>query len=112
MESVEIKRLDYLMLIFIVGVLILLFTLLIYNRVTPKQTEEVEEEEVVEGYDNKKQLAEKVEQNITETVEEVNEEPDAADPDMFCFGDYCSKTSTKEGFSIRETVSTALKNRF
>lgn len=126
------KSLDYLMLIFIVGVLILILTLMIYSNVRPS-TKNVEEEEVegLEGYRKDKyplmegmedggdkksktdegDMEEAGDENVEDDAEVVVKEPEAADPEMFCFGSFCSQKKV-EGFSSRDTIKAALKKLF
>ena len=123
-----VKSLDYLMLIFIVGVLILILTLMIYSNVRPADV--VDAVEGLEGYRKEKyplmegmedggDKKEKTEQDMEteEDAEDAKEaevtvkEPEAADPEMFCFGSFCSQKKV-EGFSSRDTIKAALKKLF
>jgi hypothetical protein len=110
----DIKTLDYLMLIFIVGVLVLILNLLMYKRLNPskKAEEPVEEEaEDVEGYDNKKigGLFEGMEGEGKEE-EKPEEEEDEGEAQLFCSGEFCTKKV--EGFSFKKTIRDALKSSF
>lgn len=124
MESV--KSLDYLMLIFIVGVLILILTLMIYSNVRPADV--VDAVEGLEGYrkdkyplmegmedgekkDTKDDIKEDDDEKEDDEVEVIVKEPEAADPEMFCFGSFCSQKKV-EGFSSRDTIKAALKKLF
>ena len=51
-----------------------------------------------------------VEQDAEE-AEVTVKEPEAADPEMFCFGSFCSQKKV-EGFSSRDTIKAALKKIF
>ena len=123
-----VKSLDYLMLIFIVGVLILILTLMIYSNVRPADV--VDAVEGLEGYRKEKyplmegmedggEKKDDVEKDMEaeEDVKEAEEaevtvkEPEAADPEMFCFGSFCSQKKV-EGFSSRDTIKAALKKIF
>lgn len=120
-----VKSLDYLMLIFIVGVLILILTLMIYSNVRPADV--VDAVEGLEGYRKEKyplmegmedggEKKETPEQDMeaeedAEEVEVTVKEPEAADPEMFCFGSFCSQKKV-EGFSSRDTIKAALKKLF
>lgn len=119
-----VKSLDYLMLIFIVGVLILILTLMIYSNVRPADV--VDAVEGLEGYRKEKYpLMEGMEdggekkddeedmeaEEDAEEVEVTVKEPEAADPEMFCFGSFCSQKKV-EGFSSRDTIKAALKKIF
>lgn len=111
----DIKTLDYLMLIFIVGVLVLILNLLMYKRLNPtkKAEEPVEEEEDVEGYDNKKVggLFEGMEgEGKVEEKQEDEEEDDEGEAQLFCGGEFCTKKV--EGFSSKKTIRDALKSSF
>lgn len=120
-----VKSLDYLMLIFIVGVLILILTLMIYSNVRPADV--VDAVEGLEGYRKEKyplmegmedggDKKETTEQDMeaeedAEETEVTVKEPEAADPEMFCFGSFCSQKKV-EGFSSRDTIKAALKKLF
>lgn len=110
----DIKTLDYLMLIFIVGVLVLILNLLMYKRLYPsKKAEAVEEEaEDVEGYDNKKigGLFEGMEGEGKVEEKPEEEEEDEGEAQLFCGGEFCTKKV--EGFSSKKTIRDALKSSF
>ena len=126
------KNLDYLMLIFIVGVLILILTLMIYSNVKPSTKNVEEEVEGLEGYrkdkyplmegmedggdkksktDKEDMEEEDDDEKVEDDAEVVVKEPEAADPEMFCFGSFCSQKKV-EGFSSRDTIKAALKKLF
>ena len=126
------KSLDYLMLIFIVGVLILILTLMIYSNVRPSTKNVEEEVEGLEGYrkdkyplmegmedggdkksktDEEDMEEEEDDEKVEDDAEVVVKEPEAADPEMFCFGSFCSQKKV-EGFSSRDTIKAALKKLF
>ena len=126
------KNLDYLMLIFIVGVLILILTLMIYSNVKPSTKNVEEEVEGLEGYrkdkyplmegmedggdkksktDEEDMEEEEDDEKVEDDAEVVVKEPEAADPEMFCFGSFCSQKKV-EGFSSRDTIKAALKKLF
>ena len=109
----DIKTLDYLMLIFIVGVLVLILNLLMYKRLYPsKKAEEAVEEEDVEGYDNKKigGLFEGMEGEGKVEEKPEEEEEDEGEAQLFCGGEFCTKKV--EGFSSKKTIRDALKSSF
>lgn len=127
-----VKSLDYLMLIFIVGVLILILTLMIYSNVKPSTKNVEEEVEGLKGYrkdkyplmegmedggdkkdktDEEGMKDEEDDEKVEDDAEVVVKEPEAADPEMFCFGSFCSQKKV-EGFSSRDTIKAALKKLF
>ena len=105
----DIKTLDYLMLIFIVGVLVLILNLLMYKRLHPSKSTEEEEVEV-EGYNNKEigGLFEGMEGEGKKEEEESEE--DESEAQLFCSGEFCTKKV--EGFSAKKTIENALKSVF
>ena len=87
---------------------------MIYSNVRPVDV--VDAVEGLEGYRKDKYPLMEGMENKEDTEEEEEEEvevkePEAVDPEMFCFGSFCSQKKV-EGFSSRDTIKSALKNLF